>query len=146
VSRSRLRGHGGPSGGGIGAVLDERRFESKRDELPRVEISRKSNKRLRVESIHPDHPHHGLYNVFFPSDFDGDKAVLRLNLTGRKSSSMSEDTFEVLRSLLLKQREKLDQFEPCDRRMDPVKRVLWRRDFPTDDGYVSWLFEWEKGR
>jgi hypothetical protein len=115
----------------------ERRIESKFDELPPVGICRKSNKHLRVESTQPEHPHHVLYNAFFPSEFDGEKAVIRLNLTGRQSGSISIGSFESLRPILLSQQEHLKKFEFPDRRMDPVKTVLWRSDFNSDDEYLS---------
>lgn len=119
----------------------KRRFELKRDELPSVDVYQKSNKHLRVESVHPDHPHHVLYNVFFPSDFDGEKAVIRLNLTGRNSGSISEEDFESIRPLLLNRLGRLDQFGSRDRRMDPVKMALWRRDFPTDEAYITTVLD-----
>lgn len=115
----------------------ERRFKSKLDELPPVDIYRTSNKHLRVESVQPEHPYHVLYNVFFPSEFDGAKAVIRLNLTGRKSESISQESFESLQPILLGQLEKLDQFKSHDRPMDPIKTVLWRHDFTTDNEYIS---------
>lgn len=119
----------------------ERRFESERDSLPPLDIYQSSNKQFRVESAKPEHPYHVLYNVFFPGKFDGEKAVVRLNLTGRSSGSISEKEFETIRPILASQLDNLDQFESQDGPMAPIKSVLWRHDFETDDEYVSRVTE-----
>lgn len=118
-----------------------RRFESKLDGLPPVNIYQQSNKQFRVESTQPEHPYHILYNVFFPGNFEGEKAVVRLNLTGRSSESISESDFETIQPILESQLDNLDQFESHDLPMHPVKTVLWRHNFRTDDEYVSRVIE-----
>ena len=119
----------------------ERRFESERDSLPPLDIYQSSNKQFRVESAKPEHPYHVLYNVFFPGKFDGDKAVVRLNLTGRSSGSISEREFETIQPILESQLDNLDQFESQDGLMAPIKSVLWRHNFDTDAEYVSCVME-----
>lgn len=110
------------------------------DSLP-LDIYQKSNKHLRVESAQPTHPHYALYNVFFPSDFGGEKAIIRLNLTGHNSGSISTTEFETLQPILVDHLAALPGFEHRDRRMDPVRTVLWRHQFSSDEAYLTHITE-----
>jgi hypothetical protein len=115
-----------------------RRLRATLEDLPSVAIIQASNKQIRIESTHPDHPHHVLYNVYFPGSFDGEKAVVRLNLVHR-DPGISEAEFEVLKPTLFNHHQELElgDFDTEDRPMDPVKAVHWRHDYGTDDAYLS---------
>ncbi|AWB28135.1 hypothetical protein HARCEL1_10680 [Halococcoides cellulosivorans] len=120
----------------------ERTVEQFRDRmasLPPVEVydDGTTNKQLRVKSRAPDHPDAALYNVYFPGEMDGAKAQVRLNLTGHKTATVSEEEFEALKPALEREMVGLDGFRSHDRAMEPVKTEHYRSNYRSDREYID---------
>jgi len=108
---------------------------SKIEELPRVKHYKVSNTQVRLESTHKRHPSAVLYNVYIPGPHDGNRAIVRINLTGR--DGVSEATRESLLPIFLEQLNQPEGYEKRDRPMDVVRKEIYRNDFESQDEYIN---------
>lgn len=119
----------------------ERRFVAAVDESHPLEVYQSTNKQFRVESTHPDHPYHVLYNVYLPGDSDGERAIVRINLGGRNDGAITDDEFEAIRPILFGLVDKLEGFPEPENSKNPVCKQISRSQFTTDDAYLSSIVE-----
>lgn len=115
------------------------RILSRAEELPDVRVYQTSNTQVRLESTHEHHPSPVLYNAHIPGPYDGDKAIVRVNLTGRDSYSNEEVT--ALQELLAHELESPDGFELRERPMDVVRKDVSRADFGSREAYLDHITE-----
>ena len=111
------------------------RILSKLDELSGVRIYQTSKTQVRLESTHENHPSVVLYNAYVPGRYDGNKTIVRINLTGRDDAPKEER--ELLRPLFLEDLPIPDGFEPTDRSMDIIRKEIDRSNFASRNEYID---------
>jgi hypothetical protein len=97
----------------------------------------KSNTQVRLESTHERHPWFVLYNAYIPGSHDGDKAIVRINLTGRQEVSTSEIEEEIEEVRPIFEENQPEEFEYKDRSMDIVRKDLVRDEFSSQEEYIN---------
>lgn len=109
------------------------------DELPDVVAYQTSNKHARLESTHGDHPFPVLYNAYIHGPDDGDKAIVRINLTGRDTYDDRE--VSALHELFVHEFDTPTGFETRGRPMDAVKKEVRREEFGSHEEYLEAIAE-----
>jgi len=111
------------------------RILSKVDPLPELRVYQTSNTQVRLESTHVDHPPPVLYNAYIPGQYDGERAEIRVNLTGKES--YSDETVSALQELFSENLESPAGFERRERPMDVVRKDIARDEFDSHEAYVE---------
>jgi hypothetical protein len=103
------------------------------NDLPDVHVNT-TNKHLEVVPQEDDHPRPVVYNVYFPGPSEGDRAVVRIDLTRR---DVSPAEIEAVKSLLLEDASTPDEFHTNNRPMDVIRNNIDRTDYSTDEEYKT---------
>lgn len=115
VFESALERRPGTDHSGLTADIADRLTAS--DRLPPLEPPIVNPTHVELHSRHPDHTENVFYRVYFPGPKDGNKAVIRLQI----SSDVTDAEEERIRSVLSSSIDELDGFEyEPDRIMNPV--------------------------
>lgn len=112
-----------------------RRVLSGVEEMHDVQVYQTSNTQVRLESTHDDHPTDLLYNAYVPGPHEGDRAIVRINLTGRNTHS--DEDVAALRELLSEDLETPTGYERRDRPMDIVRKDVTRDEFDSREAYLE---------
>ncbi|WP_280535730.1 PD-(D/E)XK nuclease family protein [Halopenitus sp. POP-27] len=123
VFESAIERRPGTDHSGLTAEISDRLTVS--DRLPPLEPPTVNPTHVELHSRHPDHPQNVFYRVYFPGSKDGNKAIVRLQI----SSDATEAEEERIRSVLSSSIDELDGFEyEPGRIMDAVWTEIWREE------------------
>jgi len=127
VFESALQRRTGTNHSGLTAEISDRLTAS--DQLPPIDPPTVNPTHVELHSRHSDHPQTVFYRVYLPGSKDGNKAIIRLQI----SSDATDAEEERIRSVLSSSIDELNGFEyESDRIMNTVWTELWRQDASTD--------------
>ena len=114
-----------------------RRLLPKLEHFPEVQVYEDgtTNKLLRLESTHESHPWIVLYNAYVPGGDDGDRTIVRINLTGRKDGTAADR--DPLIPVFQDELPLPDGYELMERPMDIVRKDVVRTDFDSHEEYID---------
>jgi hypothetical protein len=112
-----------------------RRLMPKLEGYPEVQVYKNTNTQLRLESTHESHPWVVLYNAYVPGGDDGNRTVVRINLTGHEDGTAADR--KPLVSVFRDGLPLPDGYELMNRPMDIVRKDVSKTHFDSREEYID---------